>query len=88
MNEAIVADYVAKLKSSLGDDNAFMRVFADMKRDSLVRQVEAVNIVGRLISPMAASTPKKEAFERILQRHKDLVTFDLKKRAVRGRSAA
>jgi len=88
MNEAVVADYLAKLEASLGDDKAFMRVFGAMIEDAAVRQVEAVGIVSRFVSPMAASTPKATALDRILRRHKNIVGFDRKQRAIGGRSAA
>jgi len=88
MNEKVVADYLARLEASLGDESAFMSVFDEMKSDSEVRQVEAVGLVSRFVSPMAASTSKSKAFERILRRHQNIISFDRKQRAGRGRSAA
>jgi len=88
MDETLVAGYLAKLEATLGDDEAFMSVFAEMKNDKAVRQVEAVGLASRFVSPMPASTTKAAALERILRRHKNIVGFDLKQRAVGGRSAA
>lgn len=88
MNEAIVRDYLVKLEAALGDDKAFIRLFEAMTGDPEVRQTEALGIVAGFVSPMAASTTKAAAFERILRRHKNIVGFDRKQRAVRGRSAA
>jgi hypothetical protein len=88
MNEKVVTAYLAKLEASLGDDDAFMRVFDTLRADPEVRQVEAVGLAGRFVSPMAASTSKAKAFERILRRHQNIISFDRKQRAVRGRSAA
>lgn len=88
MNEAIVANYLAKLEASLGDDDKFTRVFQAMKGDPEVRQVEAVGLASRFVSPMAASTTKAKALERILRRHQNITSFDRKQRAVGGRSAA
>jgi hypothetical protein len=88
MDEAVVAAYLAKLEATLGDDEAFMGVFTELKSDKAVRQVEAVGLASRFVSPTPSSTTKAAALDRILRRHKNIVGFDLKQRAVGGRSAA
>lgn len=88
MNDQLVSYYLSKLEAALGNDDEFMAVFSTLQNDSDFTQVEAVAVGSKFVAPMAASTPKAKAFERILKRHKNLLTFKLKQRAVGGRSAA
>ncbi|MFN3867728.1 MAG: hypothetical protein ACK4MF_01535 [Hyphomicrobiaceae bacterium] len=88
MNEAIVDRYLSELSSAVGQDEAFSSVFGRIKSDPAVTQVEAVALASRFVAPMAQSTPKKRALERIEARHESLSMFKNKQRAVGGRSAA
>ena len=88
MNENVVMDYLAKLEAALGDDELFLPVFEDLKRDRAVQQPEAVAIASRFVAPTSASTSRGRALERVLRRHQSLVSFKLKQRAMGGRSAA
>ncbi len=51
-------------------------------------QAEAVAIASEFVVPLAASTSKKKAFETIWERHQNLLSFRLRRKAVGGRSAA
>lgn len=88
MDATKVADYATRLELSLGDEDDFMTVFGEMQRDQCVSQLEAVAIGSKFVAPMPASTSRAKALERILKRHKNLMSFKMKKRAVGGRSAA
>ena len=88
MRKDIVERYVKLLQEALGDDEAFMAVYKSMISDKDVQQPEAVGIGSGFVATMAASTPKKTAFERILRRHKNLKKFTSKQKAMGNRSAA
>lgn len=88
MNDQLVSDYLSKLETALGDDERFSAIFGELQSDSSVTQADAVAIGSKFVAPMAASTSKTKAFERILKRHKNLMAFKLKQRAIGGRSAA
>lgn len=87
-NEAVVADYLAKLEAALGDDRAFVPVFEHLKADPLVQQAEAVALASRFVAKTAESTARSKALERVFKRHASLASFRLKQRAMAGRSAA
>lgn len=86
-DDKVVSSYLAQLEAALGTAD-FLRVYETMEADKAVRQPEAVAIGSRFVASMAASTTRSRAFERILNRHKNMVSFKLKQRAVGGRSAA
>ncbi len=88
MDRTVVQSYLAELVASLGDDDAFMKVFNRLQDDKAVHQAEAVGIGCEFVAPMAASTTKSKVLERILKRHKNLVSFKRRQKAVGGRSAA
>jgi hypothetical protein len=88
MDETLIADYLARLQSAMGDDDAFMPIFEALKLDKGIRQPEAVELASRFTSPLAPSTPKGKALEYIRKRHKALYIFRLKQDAMGGRSAA
>ena len=88
MDQTVVSLYISLLEANLGDDTAFMRVYQKLEADPAVRQVDAVAIGCKIVAPMAASTAKNRVLERILKRHKNMVSFKLKQKAVGGRSAA
>jgi hypothetical protein len=88
MDHSVVRSYLAELVANLGDDEGFSSVFHLLETDKNVRQPEAVAIGSEFVAPMAASTARAAALERIWKRHKSLMSFKLKQRAVGGRSAA
>lgn len=88
MDEAIVSDYLGRLNVALGNDAEFRAIFDQMKRDTKVGQPEAVGIVSGFLSPVAKSTTKTKAFERIWARHANLRAHMVKERVTASRSAA
>ena len=88
MNEALVSAYLTRLQAAVGDEQAFMPIFEELRKDKGVKQVEAVALASRFVFELTPSTPKGKALDRIRQRHKDLYLFRLKQDAMAGRSAA
>lgn len=85
MNENLIADFVARLEQALGDDERFLPIVDEL---SNVAVTELVAIASKFVAPMAASSTKKSALERIRKRHENLTSFKRKQKAVGGRSAA
>lgn len=88
MDTSIVEAYLAQLEAALGKADPFASVVSRIKADPAMGQAEVVALASRFVAPMAPSTSKKRALERIVGRHESLITFQLKRRAVGGRSAA
>lgn len=88
MNEKLVNLYAAELNSALGS-SSFEPLFSRLKDDKEVGQDEAIGIASALLeAPVAASTARGTALNRIVKLHNSVATFKLKQRAVGGRSAA
>jgi hypothetical protein len=85
MTEKQIASYVSRLEQALGEDEKFLPILDEL---STVAAAELVAIASKFVSPMAASSSKKSAMERILKRHQNLMSFKRKQKAVGGRSAA
>ena len=85
MTKDQIAAYVSRLEGALGDDEKFLPILDEL---SSVAAAELVAIASEFVSPMAASSTKKSAMERILKRHQNLTSFKRKQKAVGGRSAA
>lgn len=85
MNEDLIAAYVSRLEQALGDDERFLPIVDEL---SNVAVSELVAIASKFVSPMAASSSKKSAIDRIKKRHENLMSFKRKQKAVGGRSAA
>jgi hypothetical protein len=88
INQNVVAQYLAKLEAALGDDRKFLPVFEALKLDPQVQQGEAVELASKFVAKTADSTARAKALERVLKRHAAIASFQLKKRAMAGRSAA
>jgi hypothetical protein len=85
MTEDQISDYVARLEKALGDDEKFLPIMDELNSAAVA---ELVAIASKFVSPMAASSSKKSAVERIMKRHQNLLSFKRKQKAVGGRSAA
>lgn len=85
MTEEQIAAYVSRLEQALGDDERFLPILDELNTAAVA---ELVAIASKFVSPMAASSSKKSAIERILKRHQNLMSFKRKQKAVGGRSAA
>lgn len=85
MTDDQIAAYVSRLEQALGDDEKFLPIMDELNTAAVA---ELVAIASKFVSPMAASSSKKSAVERILKRHQNLMSFKRKQKAVGGRSAA
>lgn len=85
MTDDQIADYVSRLEKALGNDDEFLPIVEEL---SNVAVAELVAIASKFVAPMAASSSKKSALERIRKRHDNLTSFKRKQKAVGGRSAA
>lgn len=83
----VVDVYLTRLSDALGKDD-FAALFDELSADSAVGQPEAIEIASKFVSPVSRSTSKDKALESVLRRHKSLMSFKLKRQAMRGRSAA
>ncbi|MEO1651203.1 MAG: hypothetical protein AAFR60_09545 [Pseudomonadota bacterium] len=88
MDQTIVSDYLAKLLATLDEPRGFQATYEQMVSDPKVQQPEAVGIASQFTSPMAISTTKKRAFERILGRHRNLMAHVGKEKITAKRTAA
>lgn len=83
-----VEDYVAELKKSIHDEKAFEKIFEALKADKAMRQPEIAAIASAVAFPMAKSTKRQIALERIVKQHENSLTLGAKIDAQRGKSAA
>lgn len=88
MDEKLTRHYADALNAVIGKAE-FEAVFTRLRDDSKAGQEEAIGIASILLeAPVAPSTARGTALNRILKLHNSLATFKLKQRAVGGRSAA
>ncbi len=88
INEDAVVSYLARLEAALGDDRSFGPVFEELCADRLIQQPEAVELASRFVAKTSEGTARAKALERIWKRHRSLLSFKLKQRAMGKRSAA
>jgi hypothetical protein len=87
MNEALINDYFKRLEAALGDDDAFMPLLEELRRDARVGQPEAVEIATRFFGHTPSKTTRPKALSRIRERHDKLMSFK-RNPSTAGRSAA
>jgi hypothetical protein len=83
-----VDGHLEALKAAVDDAAAFPRAFENLKADKAMKREDVVAIASRFAYPMAASTTRKLALERIWRQHEASETTGAKILAVGGRSAA
>ena len=83
-----IDDYVADLKKSIHDEKAFDKIFEALKADKTMRQPDIAVIASAVAFPMAKSTKRQIALERIIKQHENSLTLGAKIDAQRGKSAA
>lgn len=87
-NQQLVAGYVTRLKNALGSDKEFVAVFAALKADRAARKQEVVEIAKHLLSSPPSNLDRKSGLSAIQDLHKTTRGFNLKLKAMAGRSAA
>jgi hypothetical protein len=75
VNHSIIESYLHRLEVALGNEEAFMALYAQLKNDKEVAQREMAVLADRFMGPVAPSTSKKKSLERILYRHRKLMNF-------------
>jgi hypothetical protein len=70
-----VEQYAQLLQNALGNDSAFMAIYNRLKNDKAMTQKQTAALANQFNGPVAPSTPKKKAMERVLSRHRKLVEF-------------
>jgi hypothetical protein len=88
VDQALVTDYLKKLDAALGKDAEFMDLYSRLKSDDRVTRTEAVEIADRFMGPVAASTSRPKALERVLHRHRKLMNFATGSASIGGRKSA
>jgi hypothetical protein len=88
MGDSQIAEYVSRLEAALGDEGSFVPIIEELRKSREVTTPDLVEIASKFVAPMAASSTKQSALERILKRHQNLMSFKRKQKAVGGRSAA
>lgn len=88
MDMNVVNSYVERLRSALGDAEAFAAVYSEMENDRAVRQPEAVGIAKSFFGDASSKLAKSEAFRRIRGRQNAIMDSRAKSRAQAGKSAA
>ncbi len=73
MNSQLANAYLIRLEETLGSDERFRAVHAELGADKVVGQAEMVEILSRFLSPVAKSTSRPKAWRRIMYRHEKLL---------------
>jgi hypothetical protein len=87
VNQALVDNYLRRLEAALGDDVAFSALYRELEQDAEVTKLEAVAIANRFMGPVAASTSRPKALQRILFRHRKLMDFMTGSESIGGKAA-
>lgn len=87
VNQVLIDNYVSLLEAALGDDAGFMALYRELENDAQVTKTEAVLIANRFMGPVAASTSRPKALQRILFRHRKLMGFTTGSESIGGKAA-
>jgi hypothetical protein len=86
VDRALVEKYLTQLEASLGKDE-FVKLYDDLRNDAEVTKLEAVEIADRFMGPVAPSTSRAKALQRVLYRHRKLMDFSSGSESIGGRAA-
>jgi hypothetical protein len=75
-NQSLVDNYLQLFEKALGNDGTFMAIYDRLKNDKAMTQKEMAALANQFMGPIAPSTPRKKAMERVLYRHRKLVEFE------------
>jgi len=88
MDQALITDFIHRLETSLGDDEKFKSVFAELEANSAIGKPEAIAIARGFMGKMPSTASRRAALDRIYSRHAALMDFKAKRKAFGGRTAA
>jgi hypothetical protein len=72
LNQPLVDQYASQLAAALGNDGTFMAIYARLKNDKGMKKPEMAALADKFNGPVAPSTTRTKALERILSRHRKL----------------
>jgi hypothetical protein len=75
LNHPLIDQYASQLAATLGNDGTFMAIYARLKNDKGMKKPEMAALANQFNGPVAPSTTKIKALERILSRHRKLTEF-------------
>jgi hypothetical protein len=84
----VVNEYIQRLQAAFASDQEFEKVISELEADKAARKQELVQIASRITNEPCGSLDRKKALQAIRNVHKASRSFDLKLRAMSGRSAA
>jgi hypothetical protein len=87
VDRTLIDSYIRRLETALGDDAAFTALYLELDQDSQVGKAEAVAIADCFMGPVAASTTRPKALQRILFRHRKLMGFTTGSESIGGKAA-
>ena len=87
MNQILIDNYVSRLEAALGNNAGFMALYRELDNDAQVTKAEAVLIANRFMGPVAASTSRLKALQRVLFRHRKLMGFTTGSESIGGKAA-
>jgi hypothetical protein len=75
LNQTLVDQYASQLAAALGNDSTFMAIYARLKNDKGMKKPEMAALADQFNGPVAPSTTKTKALEKIFSRHRKLREF-------------
>jgi hypothetical protein len=73
MDFKLVESYLKRLQAALGNEEMFRSLYSEPKADKRVEKAEAIQIASRSVTPMAPSTTRTKALQKVLWRHERLL---------------
>jgi len=83
----LIESYLQRLEGALGNDALFRVVFSELSDDKNISKHEAVEIASRFFEPMARSSSRPKALQKILYRHEKLLKSRAASSSIGGRAA-
>lgn len=87
VDQALVQEYLKRLETALGKDDEFMKLYHELYADARVTKLEAVEVADRFMGPVAPSTSRSKALQRVLYRHRKLMDFSSASSSIGGKAA-
>jgi hypothetical protein len=84
----VVNEYIKRLQTAFASDREFESVISELEANKGARKQEVVEIASRITNEPCINLDRKKALQAIRDVHKASRSFDLKLRAMSGRSAA
>jgi hypothetical protein len=86
-SKQLIDSYLRRLEGALGNDALFRTVFRELSDDKNISKVEAIEIASRFFEPVAPSSTRPKALQKILYRHEKLLESRAASSSIGGRAA-